>query len=104
MDVPEIMLYLATLLSPGTSVKGEASQDVGTGKEKVFPSLPSSGIIVPAAPAASTACPRLDPSQNTIFPVTRDLSKESSVQSLHFMINFWAFSDFKYHKILNFLI
>ncbi|KAJ9684409.1 hypothetical protein PVL29_016727 [Vitis rotundifolia] len=80
MDVPEIMLYLATLSSPGTSVKVllVSKQDVGTGKEKVLPSLPSSGIMVPAAPAASTACPRLASSHNTIFPVTRDLSKEST--------------------------
>ncbi|KAJ9684412.1 hypothetical protein PVL29_016733 [Vitis rotundifolia] len=99
MDVPEMILYETTLVSPGTPVKLEASvhaarmstpgaamsgctteskQAAAMGKLKEYSVLPSFGITVPTAPALNAPNPILNSSQSTILPVTRDLSKESS--------------------------
>ena len=86
-QIEEHQKYLVEFMYCRTLVILLASkQDVGKGKGKAQPELPSSTITNPAAPAASGVHPWLNPSQYSIFPLTRDTSKESAKQNLHFMM------------------
>ncbi|KAJ9684414.1 hypothetical protein PVL29_016732 [Vitis rotundifolia] len=75
MDVPEMILYGTTLVSPGTPVKLEASVHAA---RMLTPGATSFGITVPTAPALIAPTPSVNSSQSTILPVTRDLFKEPS--------------------------
>ena len=102
-QIEEHKKYLVEFMYCRTLVIVLASkQEVGKGKGKAESELPSSTITNPAAPAANAVHPLLNPSQYSIFPLTRDTSKESSKQNLHFMMDSWAFSVFRFHTILNF--
>ncbi|KAJ9684420.1 hypothetical protein PVL29_016738 [Vitis rotundifolia] len=81
MDVPEMILYGTTLVSPGTPVKLEASVHAArmlTPGAAMSGCTTSFGITVPTAPALIAPTPSLIWSQSTILPVTRDLFKEPS--------------------------